>query len=101
MVENSFKFGRLLISFKTYKAISTSTIARWLKTVLNLAGIDTSIFSAHSYRGALTSKAFSSGISLNDILKTANWSNAETFFKFYNRDKISTDSFTKVVLSKD
>lgn len=49
---------------KETNSVSSSTIARWLKEVLHLAGIDTSIFKAHSYRSASTSAAFSCGISL-------------------------------------
>ena len=44
------KSDQLLISFVTYKAISTSTVARWLKMVLFHAGIDVNIFKAHSFR---------------------------------------------------
>lgn len=93
------KSQRLLISFKTYNEVSTSTIARWLKTVLHLAGIDTSIFTAHSFRGYSTSKAFACGVSLSDILRTANWSNVNTFHIFYNRQ--SETSYSSVVLAKD
>ena len=91
------KSDRLLISYKTYREISTSTIARWLKDILTLSGIDTNIFSAHSYRGASTSYAVSSGFSLSDVLSTANWSNAKTFHTFYHRETQS--SFSTCVLS--
>lgn len=81
----------VLISFKTRKSVTTSTIARWLKYILQLSGIDTKQFKAHSYRGASTSAAYKSGISVKDILKTANWKSAKTFHKFYLRTVI-TDS---------
>ena len=42
-----------------------------LKTVLNLAGIDTYVFKAHSYRGASVSMAVRRGCSLQQVLKTA------------------------------
>ena len=93
------KSNQLLVSYKTFKEVSSSTIARWLKEVLHLAGIDTSIFKAHSYRSASTSAAFSCGISLNDVLNTANWTNANTFYRFYNRE--TRDSFSRIVLSKE
>lgn len=39
----------LLISFrKPHNPVSTTTVARWMKEVLSLAGIDTETFSAHS-----------------------------------------------------
>ena len=84
------------MSCQTFKEVSSSTIARWLKEVLHLAGIDTSIFKAHSYRSASTSAAFSCGISLNDVLNTANWTNANTFYRFYNRE--TRDSFSRTVV---
>jgi hypothetical protein len=62
---------KLLVSFKTLKEVTKSTIARWLQCVLVLAGIDTTIFKAHSYRAATTSAAYHAGISLECILKTA------------------------------
>ena len=39
---------------KQHKPISYSTLARWLKSVLEKAGIDTTIFKAHSVMGAAT-----------------------------------------------
>lgn len=96
--QNLRKTDSLFISYKTYDKVSSSTIARWLKNVLYLSGIDTSVFSAHSYRGAATSQAYISGMSLSDIIKTANWSNANTFFRFYNRE-VQSKSFSRTVLS--
>ncbi len=33
------------------KAVTSSTIARWMKAILEASGVDTSIFNAHSVRG--------------------------------------------------
>ncbi|CAG2237781.1 unnamed protein product [Mytilus edulis] len=49
---------QLLISYiKPHKAVTCSTISRWIKVVLQKSGIDTRQFSAHSVRSAATSKA--------------------------------------------
>ena len=64
--------------------MTSSTIARWLKTCLSDAGIDTSIFKAHSVRGASSSKAAATGITTADILQAADWSSEGTFQKFYH-----------------
>ena len=40
----------------------------WLKKVMQAAGVDTRVFSAHSTRGASTSKARSVGVTTADIL---------------------------------
>lgn len=76
----------LFISFKTFKEVSTCTVARWLKEVLKRSGIDDKIFSAHSYRSASTSAAFAGGVQLKEILETANWTNAKTFYTFHRRE---------------
>jgi hypothetical protein len=92
---------RLLVSFKTFKQVSTSTLARWLKTVLVSAGINTSVFKAHSYCGAATSTAFHGGVSLQQILKTADWKSAGTFHKFYYRQVTDPGkTFADQVLSR-
>jgi integrase len=70
------------VSFITYQAVCTSTLARWLKSVLSLSGIDSS-FTAHSFRSASTSYAFNKGVSIKTIMDTANWASAQTFYKHY------------------
>ena len=47
----------LITTTKLHKAASNNSISRWLKTILTLAGIDTTHFSAGSSRSATTSKA--------------------------------------------
>ncbi|CAG2251887.1 unnamed protein product [Mytilus edulis] len=96
----------LLVSFRTWRKISTSTLARWLKIVLTSSGIDVTKFQAHSFRGASTSAAFSAGITLDIIMKTANWKSAKTFKKFYLREveakrgvKTGKKKFINAVLS--
>lgn len=83
---------RLFISFiKPYKLVSSATISRWLKTVLYLSGIDVSKFKSHSIRGAAASKAKTSGVPIQDILKVAGWASARTFAEFYERP-VNSDS---------
>lgn len=88
----------LFVSFRNYRKVTTCTLARWLKTVLSLAGIDISIFKAHSYRGASTTAAFNAGCSMKDILSVANWSSAKTFYKFYFKETFSGNHFANCVL---
>jgi len=91
---------KLLISFiKPHKAVASCSVARWLKSVLNAAGIDTAIFSAHSTRGASSSTAANIGITTNDILKAANWSSESVFQKFYYKPS-DNPSYGRAVLSK-
>ena len=82
---------RLLITAKKpHRPVSTATIARWIKDVLQASGIDISTFKAHSTRGAATSAAKAAGVSGNDILKTASWTSESTFNKFYYRPRSSS-----------
>ena len=70
---------------RPHRNVSPQTISRWLKGVLHLSGIDTSIYKAHSTRAASTSAAFRSGMAIDTILSTAGWSSARTFAKFYQK----------------
>lgn len=77
---------KLFISWnRPHRAITTSTISRWIKTVLKMAGIDISVFTPHSTRSAAMSAASRSNVPLATILKTAGWSSESTFAKFYNK----------------
>lgn len=80
------KCDQLLVSYKTFNKVSTSTVARWIKDVMGSAGIDITYFKAHSIRSAASSSALRSGASLTDILKTGDWSSSKNFKKFYCRD---------------
>ena len=78
--------NQLLIStVRPYQPVKSCTIAGWIKKLLDKAGIDTSVWTAHSTRGASTSKAISIGVTIQDILDSANWKSAGTFRKFYRK----------------
>ena len=49
------------------------------------AGIDTSIFKAHSTRSASTSAVKKDNIPIDHILKLAGWTNVRTFDKYYDK----------------
>ena len=78
---------RLFISFiKPHKAVSTATVARWIRSVLSAAGIDTSLFKPHSVRDASVTHKYVQGVPVVDIIRMADWSNEHTFRKHYLRD---------------
>ena len=91
--------NQLLVSFVTFDSVSTSTIARWLKTVLEMAGIDVSMFKAHSFRSAAVSAAAKKNCSVKSILQTAGWKSDVNFYKFYHRQELQEKdlSFAKAV----
>ena len=84
----------LFISYnRPHAAVSKDTISRWLKRVMEESGIDIDLFSAHSTRAASCSKAKVDEIHIDEILKTAGWSNSKTFEKFYNKNVLVEQQF--------
>ena len=78
----------LLLSYvNPHNPVAPSTLSGWLVKGLEMAGINTKEFKGHSTRSASTSKAAALGFSASEILSWANWRNANTFNKFYNRQK--------------
>lgn len=77
---------------RPHNPVTSSTLARWIKNILQLAGIDISIISARSLRGACTSEALNQGISIPEILNMASWSRNSTFQKFYYRPQFNNTS---------
>ena len=86
----------LLISYvKPFKAVSRDTISRWVKTILGLSGVDTSIFSAHSTRAASTTDAKGMHVPLSTIMRTAGWSTTSTFSKYYDKTGTKSKDFAE------
>lgn len=79
--------NNLFISSKRpYKAVTSQTVSKWIKSTLSESGVDTDIFSAHSTRHASTSAASRLGVNIDLIRSTAGWSgNSKVFGKFYNK----------------
>lgn len=82
--------SRCFISFKKpFLPVSSQSLSRWMKDIMEEAGIDTSIFRAHSSRHAATSKAHRSGIDVDLIRRTAGWSSGSSVFAhFYKLDVV-------------
>ena len=77
---------QLLIRFiKPHNPVSNSTIGKWVKSILDNAGIDVTKFSGNSARPAATSYGTKTGLTLQEILKAGGWSNAQTFGTYYNK----------------
>ena len=78
--------SRLFISYqKPHGSVTTDTVGRWLRKVLENSGLDVRKYGAHSTRAASTSAAKLVNISIQSIMDAAGWSNAETFRKFYDK----------------
>ena len=91
--------NNLFISYiKPHNPITSSSIARWITSMLKLAGIDTETFKAHSTRSASASAAASTGLTTNQIMEADDWSSESVFQRFYYRP-IQSNQIGVAVLS--
>jgi len=89
---------QLLLSFvKPHGPIVACSIAKWLRTVMEMAGIDVEKYKAHSTRSAATSKAKQKGLTAHEIMTRANWLRENTFLRYYCRESES-QGFQQAVL---
>ncbi len=92
--------GQIFISFtKPHRKVCAETVARWIKTIMSMAGINVKDYTAHSVRAAATSRASGLGVPLDEIMKTAGWTNARTFAKHYQKPIKKGPNFAEVVIS--
>lgn len=75
---------------RPHKHVTNSTVARWIRSMLQNAGIDVSLFLAHSSRTASTSYSANAQLPLADILQAGGWSKAQTFAEHYNKPLVAT-----------
>ena len=79
------KSSKLFVSLvKPHKEVTKQTISRWLKCILEKAGIDVKKFCCHSTRGASVSKAKAKNVPIDEILKVGGWKRQSTFTQFYD-----------------
>ena len=89
------------ISFvKPYKPVSKSTVARWAKTTLGLAGVDLTRFKSHSIRAASTPATSRISVSLGTILRTAGWPKKHcTFDQYYPKEVHKQGDYSARILN--
>lgn len=86
---------------KPHKAVSQSTVSRWIRETLTVAGIDMGMFAPHSTRGASVSCAARAKVPVNTILRTAGWNNAGVFRKYYEKPLSEAGALSKAVLDQN
>ena len=97
MILNYAQLPRLtntLVNVDVHDAHGTATkdtLARWIRSILKVSGVNTDTFTAHSCRAASTSKAMSSGVALDVILKAGQWFADSTSYKFYKKSENLVD----------
>jgi hypothetical protein len=85
--DTPIKQSQLFLSFaEPHHPVKSCSIARWLKLLMQDAGIDITQFKAHSTRSAAVSKVPLAGMSVDDIARLGDWTNATTFFRFYKKE---------------
>ena len=90
---------KLLISYvKPHSRITKNTISRWIRTFMCKSGLNVAKYKPHSVRAATTSKAKYKQVPIEEIMKTAGWSNAATFARFYNKQIMNHAEFANKVL---
>ncbi|CAH3031028.1 unnamed protein product [Pocillopora meandrina] len=97
--------SQLLISFqKPHKAVSRDTISRWIRTVVQLSGINLDVYKAHSTRAASVSAAHRAQVPVQEILRKAGWSSAQTFAIYYDKNLDTSESsasqFQEAILTR-
>ncbi|XP_071943429.1 uncharacterized protein [Antedon mediterranea] len=87
---------------KPYAEASKDTIARWIRTGLSEAGVDTTKFKAHSVRAAASSSAKLRNVPVDLIMETAGWRNEHTLNRYYNKPIkfVENPSFQQALLRK-
>jgi len=92
----------LFISFVSpHRPVTSQTIGHWLSKSLELAGIDTKVFTGHSFRHASTSRASAKGIHIDSIFQRAGWTNkSRVFAKHYNKPIDNRADFALSILNK-
>lgn len=83
---------------KPYHKASKATMARWVKLLLQLAGIDITLYGPHSVRAASSSAAKKGGASMQTVMDTAGWSKSSTFARYYDKP-VQQRLFSEAVLN--
>ena len=91
----------VFISLKSpYKALSAASIAKDLNTVIKDSGLDTTVYSAKSFRPTGATRAIEQGIDPDKVRRLGRWKTQTVFFEHYVHDKVplsTTDSIIGVV----
>lgn len=76
--------------------LSSQRIAKYLLNSLDMAGINTEKWKAHSFRGASATKLLDLGVGAEDVMRAGRWSSYSVFNKFYDRGTKTVDVIGKI-----
>ena len=87
--------SRVFVSLKSpFGSITKDSVGRWIRSFIGAVGVDTSVFGAHSTRGAAASCAFALGLSVDAVLRAGSWASESTFRRFYRREVVASVAST-------
>ena len=82
-----------------HKNVSKDTIARRIRKVVQMSGVDTKKYSAGSVQPAAVSKANAMAVPIMHIIAKAGWSRETTFAKHYDKEIVQElDNFQETIL---
>ena len=93
--KDASKAQLLLSVVKPFQPVSKSTVARWIKVLIQESGVGSN-FSAHAIRGAASTAAVMKGMTISEFLRIADWSSDNVFKTFYFKP---TDTRSRSLLS--
>lgn len=86
-VKNHRKGDGLLVTFgkgkRLGKSASSQTISKWIRQTISTTHPNLETIRSHSTRGVSATVALTKGVSLEAILKAADWSSSSTFAQHY------------------
>ena len=86
---SNYNSNRLFLSYiKPHRPVSSTTIARWVKSVLTLSGINR-VLLCTLYQSSTIIHSSKGRSSPKDIMKAADWTNESTLKKFYHKPVFS------------
>lgn len=84
--------NQLVLSYAPpYGPVGSASVSRWVREVMEQAGIDPSVFTTHSIREAVASQMLRINVPVKDILAKASWRSESSFRKFYQKPLIDAE----------
>lgn len=98
-LDNRGTVTRLFLTSKTpFRAASRDTIRRWVRKMMQSAGIDIGLFAPHSVRAATSSTAAKT-LPLMTVVNAIGWSSPTTFSTYYQKTIVPKNCIASAILS--
>ena len=81
----------MFVTANNFKSVAPATLSRWVKNILQDAGVDTTVYKPHTTRHASASNFAYSTNNLAQTLKLGCWKTTSSFYKHYLRKPVYYD----------